>query len=36
MPLKELEEVEAAEVGKLHMNPVVLPLLRLQGKPVSL
>jgi len=29
MPLEELEEVEAAEVGKLHMNPVVLPLLGL-------
>lgn len=36
MPLKELEEVETAEVGKLHMNPVVLTCLGLKGKPVSL
>jgi len=36
MPLKELEEIEATEVGKLHMNAVVLSHLGLQGKPVSL
>jgi hypothetical protein len=29
MLLEELEEVEAAEVGKFHMNPMVLTLLGL-------
>jgi hypothetical protein len=36
MPLEELKEVKAAEMGKLYMNPVVFPFLGLQGKPVSL